>query len=63
MRWCWARRSPDSPDAIEVYVDGSAQALEQPEFSDPGKVRELLRALDDKTALLELLERSIGSMA
>jgi heat-inducible transcriptional repressor len=47
------------PDAIEVYVDGSVQALEQPEFSDPGKVRELLRALDDKTALLELLERSI----
>ncbi len=47
------------PEAIEVYVDGSVQALEQPEFSDPGKVRELLRALDDKTALLELLERSI----
>jgi heat-inducible transcriptional repressor len=46
-------------DAIEVYVDGSVQALEQPEFADPGKVRELLRALDDKTALLELLERSV----
>jgi heat-inducible transcriptional repressor len=46
-------------EAIEVYVDGSVQALEQPEFADPGKVRELLRALDDKTALLELLERSI----
>lgn len=46
-------------DLIEVYVEGSAQALEQPEFADPGKVRELLRALDDKTALLELLERSI----
>jgi heat-inducible transcriptional repressor len=47
------------PEGIEIYVDGSAQAIEQPEFSDPGKVRELLRALDDKTALLELLERSI----
>jgi heat-inducible transcriptional repressor len=46
-------------ETIEVYVDGSVQALEQPEFSDPGKVRELLRALDDKSALLELLERSI----
>lgn len=46
-------------ESIEVYVDGSAHALEQPEFSDPGKVRELIRALDDKTALLELLERSI----
>jgi heat-inducible transcriptional repressor len=46
-------------ESIEVFVDGSVQALEQPEFTDPGKVRELLRALDDKTALLELLERSI----
>ena len=46
-------------DAAEVYVEGSVQALEQPEFADPTRVRELLRALDDKTALLELLERSI----
>jgi heat-inducible transcriptional repressor len=43
----------------ELYVEGSLQALEQPEFSDRGKMRELLRALDDKTALLELLERSL----
>ena len=48
------------PEVIEVFIDGSVQALEQPEFSDLGKVRELLRALDDKSALLELLERSIG---
>lgn len=46
-------------EPAEVYVEGSVQALEQPEFSDPGRVRELLRALDDKSALLELLERSI----
>ncbi len=43
----------------EVYVEGSAQALEQPEFSDPEKIRELMRALEDKTSLLELLERSV----
>ncbi len=43
----------------ELYVEGSAQALEQPEFLDPGKVRELIRALEDKTALLELIERTI----
>jgi heat-inducible transcriptional repressor len=44
----------------ELYVEGSIQALEQPEFSDRNKMRELLRALDDKTALLELLERSLS---
>lgn len=44
----------------ELYVEGSLQALEQPEFLDRDKMRELLRALDDKTALLELLERSLS---
>ncbi|MFZ0660189.1 MAG: heat-inducible transcriptional repressor HrcA [Candidatus Binataceae bacterium] len=44
----------------ELYVDGSLQAIEQPEFSNPERMRELLRALDDKTALLDLLERSLA---
>jgi heat-inducible transcriptional repressor len=44
----------------EVFVEGSIKALEQPEFSNPERMRELLRALDDKTALLDLLERSLG---
>jgi heat-inducible transcriptional repressor len=43
----------------ELYVEGSAHALEQPEFSDPDRIRELMRALEDKSALLDLLERAI----
>jgi heat-inducible transcriptional repressor len=43
----------------EVFVEGSAKALDQPEFANPERIRELLRALDDKTALLELLERAL----
>jgi heat-inducible transcriptional repressor len=43
----------------ELYVEGSAQALEQPEFTDRNKMRELVRALEDQTALLDLLERSL----
>jgi heat-inducible transcriptional repressor len=43
----------------EVFVEGSAKALDQPEFANPERMRELLRALDDKTALLELLERAL----
>ena len=46
-------------DRTEVYVEGRVKALDQPEFADPERVRELLRALDDKSALLALLERSI----
>jgi heat-inducible transcriptional repressor len=47
------------PVPAEVYVEGSAKALQQPEFSDPDKLRELLGALEDKTALLDLLERTL----
>ncbi|HTR62523.1 MAG TPA: heat-inducible transcriptional repressor HrcA [Candidatus Binataceae bacterium] len=50
----------DTTPRAELYVEGSVKALEQPEFADPGRMRELLRALDDKSALLDLLERSIG---
>ena len=44
----------------ELYVDGSSKALDQPEFADPSRLRELLRALEDRTALLELLEQSLS---
>ena len=50
-----------SPASAEVYVEGGARALEQPEFSDVGKLRELLRVLDDKSALLDLLEQTVKS--
>jgi len=51
-----ARGSP----AAELYVDGSSKALDQPEFANPDRLRELLRALEDRTALLDLLEQSLS---
>jgi heat-inducible transcriptional repressor len=48
------------PEYPELYVEGGLQALEQPEFADRSRMRELLRALDDKTALLELLDRALA---
>ena len=49
-----------NPAPAEIYVEGSSKALNQPEFADPVRMRELLRALDDKTALLDLLERALS---
>jgi heat-inducible transcriptional repressor len=49
------------PIPAEVYVEGSAKALQQPEFSDPDKLQELLAALEDKTALLDLLEQTLAA--
>ncbi|HEY6395179.1 MAG TPA: heat-inducible transcriptional repressor HrcA, partial [Candidatus Binataceae bacterium] len=52
----------DHVGQTELYVEGSFAALEQPEFADRDRMRELLRALDDKTALLDLLERTAPSL-
>ncbi len=49
-----------NPSPAEIYVEGSSKAFDQPEFADPVRMRELLRALDDKTALLDLLERALS---
>ena len=49
-----------SETPAEIYVEGSFNALEQPEFADREKLRELLRALEDKTALLDLLDLTLG---
>lgn len=46
--------------AAEVYVEGSAKVADQPEFADHNRLRELLHALEDRSALLDLLERSLG---
>jgi heat-inducible transcriptional repressor len=45
--------------SAEVYVEGSTKVIEQPEFTDHEKLRVLLRALEDKTALLDLLDHSL----
>jgi heat-inducible transcriptional repressor len=49
----------DQVGRAELYVEGRLQALEQPEFANRDRMRDLLRALDDKTALLDLLERTL----
>jgi len=45
----------------EVYVEGSAKVADQPEFTDHNRLRDLLRALEDRSALLDLLERSFAN--
>ena len=48
-----------SPVAVEVLVEGGAKVVRQPEFDDPGKLRQLVEALEDKSALLGLLENTL----
>jgi heat-inducible transcriptional repressor len=53
----------DQIGRAELHVEGQLQALEQPEFASRDRMRDLLRALDDKTALLDLLERTLKQRA
>jgi heat-inducible transcriptional repressor len=46
--------------STEVYVEGSAKVADQPEFANHNRMRELLHALEDRSALLDLLERSLA---
>jgi heat-inducible transcriptional repressor len=43
----------------ELYLDGAANILEVPEFADPGKVRALVRAIEEKSRLCRLLDECL----
>lgn len=41
----------------EVYVEGTVNFFTHPEFANPAKLQELLRMLEERTRLLELLDK------
>ncbi|MCL5885209.1 MAG: heat-inducible transcriptional repressor HrcA [Deltaproteobacteria bacterium] len=58
-----ARMLADSDDA-EVYVEGRANILDQPEFmEDLQKLKRILRAFEEKSIVVRLLDRAIESGA
>lgn len=46
-------------DGAEIFLEGQANILEQPEFADAAKMREIFRAFEKKSMLLDLLDRSM----
>lgn len=42
----------------QVFIEGTSHILEQPEFSDLEKMKRLLRAIEQKSLLVALLDRS-----
>ena len=51
-----AEAAMESPDAGDLVIATRLALLEQPEFSDPGRVRELFAALEQGERLVDLLE-------
>ncbi len=44
-------------ESEEVFVEGQARILDQPEFSDVGRMREIFRAVEHKGQLVQLLNQ------
>ena len=56
-------RALDEHDAArthDVYTDGIQNILAQPEFAAGGRMRDMLRLLEDRTRLVELLPPTLG---
>ncbi|MDN5280131.1 MAG: heat-inducible transcriptional repressor [Clostridiales bacterium] len=55
------RSALDDPDSNEILLDGFVNFFDQPEFNDTGKMKQMLRLLDQKEMLLNLLAKSLES--
>ena len=54
-----AREAFENTEAREVYVDGAVNMLDYVEFADIARMREILRLLEERSRLLEVLDRTI----
>lgn len=50
-----------SGEGDEIFVEGQARILDQPEFNDVGRMRDIFRAFEQKGQLLKLLERCMSA--
>ncbi|HJV67047.1 MAG TPA: heat-inducible transcriptional repressor HrcA [Geomonas sp.] len=48
-----------SDESPQLFLEGQANILEQPEFADAGRMREIFRAFEKKSLLLDLLDRAM----
>lgn len=54
-------RRIEAEERGEIFIGGRLNLLDQPEFSSAGRLRGLLKALEDKTALITLLDKCMES--
>lgn len=51
--------SDDADDERQIFVDGTLTLLDKTEFTDAGRMRELLALLEERTRLLRLLDSTL----
>ena len=55
-----ALQEHDAARTHDIYTDGIQNILAQPEFAASGRMRDMLRLLEDHTRLIELLPPTLG---
>lgn len=45
----------------DIYIGGMSEVFDLPEFSDVSKIKRLFKAIEDKTVLIDLLDRVLDS--
>lgn len=50
-------------DRAQVVIEGRARLMELPEYEDAEKLRRLVRVLEDRESLVDLLDRTMGAGA
>jgi heat-inducible transcriptional repressor len=55
-----ALQEHDAARTHDIYTDGIQNILAQPEFAASGRMRDMLRLLEDRTRLIELLPPTLG---
>lgn len=56
-----SQQALDAEGQADVYVEGTLNILNQPEFANVAQMRDLLRALEEKSTLVNLLDRTISA--
>ena len=54
-----SRKALDVDEQAEIYVDGTLNLLEYPEFSEVQKMKRILQTIEEKERLLQLLNKAM----
>ena len=59
LRQLYEQALLDDDSSAVVFLEGASHLIGQPELADPGRIRELLKALEEKANLIRLLNECI----
>lgn len=48
-------------EGAQVFIEGQVNILEQPEFADVGRMKDIFRTFEKKSTILELLDRAMAA--